>query len=605
MCLPLPKVSPVLRGLLALTLSLAPGGAAAQQNPFILDTLSVSVESRIATGVGAVQVVDAATIRSLPVRTVDEVLQWATGVDLQARSAAQADVSIRGSTFEQILVLVDGVRMSDQQTGHHDMALTIPVERIERIEILRGAASAMYGADAFGGVINVVTRDGRTGPDGQARLEGGTNGTANLALDAQGRVGEWRVGGAVSRDQSDGHRSGTDYQVTRFTSRASGALGAGTATVDVGYAQRDFGADAFYAPFPSYEETRTRTASARWVGAVGGGLTLEPRVSWRRHDDDFVLRRGDPEFFQNIHDSRRLTAELEGRVGLGRSGALSFGGEWARESLESTNLGDREQEWRALFGEVVVVNGPFQLQGGVRYDDRDDVGSFLSPSASARWQVSPFVSFRGSWGRAFRAPTWTDRFYEDPANIGTADLAVERGWTADLAAEVESREGALSATLFQREAQDLIDFARPDGADDTVPWRARNVAQATYRGLELMGRRQMSETLALQVSASWLELEARDADGFFSKQALRPIHREFVARAFYSAEDGSVLSLAAADRSRLGGGGGLTLDARVTVPAGEAELYLDALNLTEADYADVTGLPIPGRRFLVGIRTAF
>ena len=286
------------RGLPALLVLMAPVGASAQDRPFVLDTLQVAVDSRLTSGVGAVEVLDAETLAALPVRTVEEALRWGMGVDLQRRSPAQADLSIRGSTFEQVLVVVDGVRMSDPQTGHFDLDLAIPVDRVERVEILRGPASAVYGADALGGVIHIITKDGRgvQRASGMTRVEGGTDETYSLAVDGTVPAGAWAFMGGAARDASDGHREGTDYRITRMTARAAGPLGRGRAILDAGYARRDFGADGFYAPFPSYEETRTTTASARWAGLVTPTLTLEPRLSLRVHEDDFILRRGDPAF---------------------------------------------------------------------------------------------------------------------------------------------------------------------------------------------------------------------------------------------------------------------------------------------------------------------
>lgn len=605
---PAPRSAPVPGvALLALCLGMLPGlpDPVRGQDPFVLDTLQVSVESRVTTGVGAVQIMEGDEIRSLPIRNVEEALRWATGVHLQPRSGAQADVSIRGSSFEQVLVLVDGVRMSDPQSGHFDLDLTVPLERVERIEILRGPASAVHGADAFGGVINVVTRDGRRGTRSVARVEGGSDGTWALAVDSQGELGSWTVGAGISRDASDGHREGTDYEVLRMSSRTAGPAAGGRAVVDVGYARRDFGAASFYAPFSSYEETRTLTTSARWVGRIAEHLTLEPRLSYREHDDDFILQRDDPDFYRNLHDSRQVTAELEGRVPLGGAGALSFGAEWARESLESTNLGDREQEWRAGFAELAIRRRAVQLQAGLRWDDRDDVGEFLSPSASLRLEAAPRLALRAGWGRSFRAPTWTERYYTDPANIGNPDLAVERGWSGEAALEYRLDRGEVTVTGFRREAENLIDWARPDGSDDAVPWRTRNVLEARYDGVEVAVSRSFEGGGSLHASGSWLTQDAGGEAGFFSKYALRPIHRELVVRAVLPLADASTLTVTGADRTRLGGGGGATLDLRLTLPTEDSRFFVDVLNATGADYADVTGLPIPGRRFQVGVRGTF
>ncbi|MGM0668652.1 MAG: TonB-dependent receptor, partial [Gemmatimonadota bacterium] len=174
----------------------------AQERPIPLDTLQVQVGSRASSRLPAltrsVQILDKGEIRALPVRTVSGLLEWATGVEVQSRSPAQSDLSIRGAGFEQVVVLVNGVRMSDPQTGHFDLNLTVPLDQVERIEILRGPASALYGADAVGGVVNVVTREGsspwqgrvETGSWGSARISGsgGMEGILGFSLQGGGEV---------------------------------------------------------------------------------------------------------------------------------------------------------------------------------------------------------------------------------------------------------------------------------------------------------------------------------------------------------------------------------------------------------------------------------
>ncbi|MEJ2538738.1 MAG: TonB-dependent receptor [Gemmatimonadota bacterium] len=602
---------PAGRGMRVLAVGLIFGAGLSQglqaQEPYLLDTLQVAVDSRLPGEVGSVEVITARRLQSLPVRNLEEALRWSLGVDLQDRSPAQADLSIRGSSFEQVLVLVDGVRMSDPQTGHFDLDLTVPLEQVERIEILRGPASAIYGADAMGGVVNIVTRDGLDSDvsKGTVRADGGSFGRWGWGVAATVPTGPWRLGVSASQDVADGHRDGTDYRIIRTGGRVVGPGAGGRLVLDVGHARRDFGAAEFYAPYNSYEETRTTTATARWVRSLEGGATLEPRVSWRRHEDDFVLERDEPEAFRNLHDSRQLTAELTGRIPLGSMGGLALGGEWSRQTLESTNLGDREQDWRAIFGEVSFRTGGFRLQGGARWDDRDDVGSFVSPSASATFEAGAGISLRAAAGRTFRAPTWTERYYEDPANVGNPDLQKEQGWSAEVGGRARTSLATVSATVYRRQVDDLIDWARPSGADPSVPWETRNVEEARFTGLELSVDELRYGELVFRASAAWIDVETEEAAGFFSKSALRPIIREFNAGVAVPLPDRSALHLLVADRTRRGGGGGPTVDVRLEVGMGNGTLYLDGRNLTDADFADVTGLPVAGRSFAVGIRSPF
>ena len=262
------------------TLTAAPVAGQDARDPVALDTLPVSVGSNLglAAAPRAVEVITAEDLAALPVTTVEGALRWTGSVDLLTRSPAQADLSIRGGSFEQVLVLVDGMRVSDPQTGHFDLDLTIPIEQVERIEILRGAASAAHGADAFGGVVNIVTKTPES-TRAEFRLEGGTFGTgagaASLETRTAGGVG-FQAG--FTRDRADGHRDGTDYDIWRVRSRFTAPVGAGTLTADAGWAARDFGAQGFYAVFDSFEETRTLHGVVRWSADVGA-WSITPRVA--------------------------------------------------------------------------------------------------------------------------------------------------------------------------------------------------------------------------------------------------------------------------------------------------------------------------------------
>ena len=159
-----------------------------QQRPTEMDTLYVQAVSRtnpnLPASTRSIQLLTAEEISSLPVRTISEALEWATGVEVLSRSPAQSDLSIRGASFEQVVVLVNGVRMSDPQTGHFDLDLVVPLESVERVEVLRGAASALYGSDAMGGVVNIVTRAGKQPLAGS--VQGGSWGTVRVS--AQGGI---------------------------------------------------------------------------------------------------------------------------------------------------------------------------------------------------------------------------------------------------------------------------------------------------------------------------------------------------------------------------------------------------------------------------------
>ena len=583
----------------------APAPVAAQDRVYGLDTIPVMVGSRLqAASARAVEIITADQIASLPVRTLMDALDWALSVDLQPRSPAQADISMRGGSFEQILVLVDGVRMSDPQTGHFDLDLAVPLERIERIEILRGAASAVYGADAFGGVINVVTKGSRATPSATVRLEGGSFGEAAGGLEAGGAIGAWDLSGGASYDQGDGHRDGTDYTVGQAQARLAGDVAGGRLTVTGGYAWRDFGAADFYAPFPSYEETRTRTGSAQWGGPLSDRVTLTMGAALREHDDDFVLRRGDPAFYQNIHASNQTQFESSLGIDLGASD-LVIGAEWASESINSNALGEREQERAAAFAELAVARGSVSGQVGMRLDQRDELSeTFVSPSASVAWAASDAFRLRASTARAFRAPTWTDRYYEDPANLGNPNLEVEKGWSVEAGADWTAGGVLLSGTVFRRNTDNLIDWARLD-SDPNARWETRNVESADFTGLELSVDRLTAGALDLRAGASFVSLETSENPGFFSKSSLRPLTRSIMVGAGTALPAGIRMELLLQHRRRTRSEQGEFLDLRLSLPVRTGEIWVDGANLLDDPMPDLTGFAVAGRSLRVGFRAHF
>ena len=143
------------------------------------------------------------------------------------------------------------------------------------------------------------------------------------------------------------------------------------------------------------------------------------------------------------------------------------------------------------------------------------------------------------------------------------------------------------------------------GADPSVPWETRNVEEARFDGLELSVDEIRAGEVIFRASAAWIDVETREQEGFFSKSALRPIIRELNAGVTLPLPDRSLVQVLFIDRTRRGGGGGPTLDARLEVGMGNGTIYVDGRNLTGADYADLTGFPIAGRSFAVGIRSPF
>ncbi|HEX8391628.1 MAG TPA: TonB-dependent receptor, partial [Longimicrobium sp.] len=483
---------------------------------------------------------------------------------------------------------------------HFDMNLAVPLDQIERIEIVRGPASALYGADAVGGLIHIVTR--RDGSGVRARTEAGTWDTRTAALSGAGAVGAVRadLGGEYAR--SDGHRSGTDYEMGSGRVALTAPLGGWTVRADGAHAARDFGAEGFYGSFPSYERTRTTTATLGLRRAPDAVFALEPTLSVRRHADDYLLRRTEPDGYRNQHTNLRWGGELMGRWRAPSGVRLAGGGEWFSDELRSKRLGDRaEQHAAGLLEAAVGQVGRIAATAGARADWHEQYGSVWSPSAALAWWPVGGVRLRASAGRAFRAPTWTERYYQDPANIGSPDLKPEQSWSAEVGGSAFVARGLrLGAAAFVRHADQLIDWAKPS-ASPSEPWRTRNVKDARFRGVEAEAGWDGPLGVALSATGSWLSFSTGAADGFTSKSALRPIVENVTLGARRTLADRLTLSLLGRRARRTGEDAYLRLDARAAYRIGGVRVYADLQNAGDERYADITRLDAPGRAVFVGL----
>lgn len=570
---------------------------AAQQRP-ALDTVIVVASRTHAPGVArGVEVITRDQIAASSAHNLVDVLSNAMDVDVYGRSAAQADVSIRGSSAEQVVVLVDGVRMTDVQSAHYTLDVAVPLESIERIEILRGVGSSLYGPDAVGGVINIVTR--RT-PSGEVRVRSGSFGSVGGgAADGVSRDA-FSLSAAADFDKSDGHRDGTDYRIGQGRVSLWTPTPGGLVRTNIAFGERDFGANDFYGPYNSFERTQTTTLDSRWDEAVGD-WSVAVSGSTRRHHDDYVLVRGDPSLYENLHQSWQTTGDVVASRPAGPI-TIALGTEGVHDQLSSFRLG-AHRDWRtAVFGEGTAgrPSGPM-ADLGLRGDHSSVYGDFFSPSLSASAPLLENVTVHASGGAGCRAPTWTERFYIDPANEGNPDLRPERFGTADLGARASAGAWSVDVTGFVRRATNLIDWVKPVGAPATALWQTMNVGTATYRGFETALQLPTTNGIHASLFADGLSLRSSQGDTLAGKYALRPITRQAGVRLSTPSthELSARVDMEVARRALEKGY--VTGNARIAWNRGAYRFTFDALNLTNADWLDASGLPVAGRGFYGGV----
>ena len=560
--------------------------------------------SRVDSTAAAGRTVDVISQRELAARrgqSLAEILATHLGVDVYSRSPAQADISLRGSSIEQVLVLVNGHRVTDEQSGHYDLDLAVPTDLIDHIEILRGTGSTLYGPNAVGGVINIVTRD--RGATATARVGSGSFGTVNASLARTGSIGGVGLQAGGDFAKSDGSRPGTDYRVSQARLGADAPLGAGRLGASAAVGMRDFGADAFYGPYPAYEDTHTTTASLDYDAPLANRWTVHAGANGRRHIDLFTLDRNDPTIYQNHHDNWQTGGDVVARYAASDNSGFAIGAEGTDARLVSARLGDHDDTRSAMYMELHIAgaHGP-SLDAGVRGDHSSEFGDFLSPSLAATLPLAPRTTLRASIGRGFRAPTWTDRFYRDPVNIGSPNLRPERFWAGEVGIHTAPTTGtSLDLAVYERRATDLIDWARPLGSPDTVPWHTLNVESARYHGVELTAEAPHVGGVDWTVRASGLAFTPVGANGFEGKYALRPVTRTFSTTAILPSVRGIQAIVDLLDSQRSTEASYFRADVRFAYAWNTARVTMDLRNLTSAGYLDASGMPVEPRGVFVGL----
>ena len=435
-------------------------------------------------------------IANIPVQTTAELLGYIEGVDLRQRgpNGVQADIQIQGGTFDQVLVLIDGVRLTDPQTGHHMLNLMVPPEAIERIEIIKGAAARRYGMNALSGVVNIVTLKTAnpgvyaTGYTGSGFNKDTTtqNTYNNKGLRLMAGLQGNGIQGWVSAgyDQGNGYRHNTDFRTFRSSVKLSSIP---TKETDVqlyflgGIIHNAFGANGFYAAPAdknSFETVNTQLGS---VGAIKKLKTgqLEAKMNARYNNDHYVFVRTNPALYQNFHNSTTFMPEITYNVS-GEFWQMALGVEARKEWMESSNLGNHDRTFYGNYVDIattplrgVKVNfGMYRLYsretGQIFYPGADILVALLHHKHLGQ----PKFNFFASWGTGQRLPTFTDLYYSGPSNLGNPNLLPESARTIEMGLRKTGRKIHAQAGIFRRTQQQMIDRIKDSL---TSPWQPVNL----------------------------------------------------------------------------------------------------------------------------------
>jgi vitamin B12 transporter len=600
-----------LAGLAAL--SLAHGAAAAETETEtskpsdIIEVTAVRLPAIVSESAAAITLIGRAELDRAAF--VVDALAAAPGVTINQTGAfgGASAVRIRGASGGQTLVLVDGVPVNDATSpgGAYNFA-TLDPDAVERIEILRGAQSVLWGSDAIGGVVSIITRRASPGAGVSGFVEAGSFDTVRggAAFEAAGEPGALRIGvstfntGGISKaDERDGNTERDRYDA--LTLHTSGRLELGEAGA-LDFAARQTRARTEYDGFglptgvvdaDEFDKTRDRSASLRWSNSFAGdAITTQALLGYSDIERD-AFANGAFSF-----DARgdRTIGRVDGSWTLEAGHRLAAGLDLERS--QSNGISSR-QEGLFVLGELRPADG-IVLTGGLRRDESDRYGGATTGRISASAQVSETVRLRANAGTGFKAPSiFQTTFFCCGATGPNADLRAEESIGYDLGADVTLAGGRviLEATWFAQDITDLIDFSFAAGGYE-------NIARAETYGAELSARAQLTDSWSASASYAWLEAE----DGNGNRLARLPRHTADAALSYDAGAWGATLSgrYNSAETDSFGTVPAWTrfdLNARYQLTS-RLELYGRVENLLDTHYQQVFGFGTPGRSAWAGMR---
>ena len=575
-----------------------------------------------------VRIITKEEIARMPAKSISDVLSTIAGLDVRQRgpNGTQADLHMDGGGFDQTLILINGVKMSDSQTGHNMMVLPIPLQAIERIEVLKGAAARIYGLNALQGAVNIVTK--KATHDGLlAETYAGSSFTKddstkkayiNYGLSLGGTFNNKWSGHLLSigYDHGNGYRYNTAYK--NFKGFYQGAFrihSKAEAVLSAGYTANDFGANQFYAA-PKDVEAVEKTK----VGFLATELTYKPQSNWlikasvnyRNGNDDYIFTRKKPEIYHNIHRTQVWEGRLNSSLTLGKS-AIGLGFVLRNERINSNNLGqDSRNNYGSFFEYRYHVSKNLAVHLGAFANYNSHYGWQVYPGIDIGYQLSDDWRLYAQWGSGQRLPTFTDLYYKGPINNGNPDLLPERAQTAELGTKGRLENLRVQFSAFYHAGNNFIDWMR---TDTSAPWKPENILHVQTLGAQIFADYSIdfneNKGLALHSGYIYLHPQLKDNPNFLSKYVINSLQHQWINKV--DARLGNAFSVYVQHRfvkrwhskNTIDGikhGSYHLLDLRANYRLPALTFYCDVQNLFNITYVESGVVPLPGRWTTLGMR---
>ena len=557
-----------------------------------------------------IQIVTAADIQKLGITNVADVLQQVAGIDVrrQGVNGMQADLYIRGGNFDQTLLLIDGIKVDDPQTGHHTLNFALPIEVIERIEIIKGPAARIFGQNAFSGAVNIVTKNNsqnelvtkfQAGSFGQFQAEA----TGSINLENSSHIVHF------SKNFSEGYRENTDFDNQNLFIKSQFNKNKLPINLIATHSERKFGANGFYGIPTANEQYEETQASLLGFSTVikKGNFTWKPRVYWRRNEDLYLYKRKNPSAYRNLHITNKIAAELNGSY-ASNVGITGFGVEFSKYYIGSNNLGDNQREIATLFLEhrFQFLNGKFDVTPGIAASYFSDFDNKLFPGIDLGYKINDDLRIYGNIGYTYRVPTYTDLYYIGPQAIGNKNLQPEDALAQEVGIRYNTNRIGLSLVGFNRDSNDLIDYVRINPTD--VAFSPQNIQDVNTKGFETQFDYKFKvNTLSQKINLGYtfMEDEIKQTAAVESRYSINSLNHQIVGSYQMQWFKNFTNSIAYRYIERTSGISYNVVDLSAAYKVNDMEFSVYANNIFNTEYSETGFIPMPKGNMMFGLKYNF
>ena len=552
-----------------------------------------------------ISIITAEVIEDSPATNLAELLQQEAGIDIRRQGiyGMQADLYIRGGSFDQTLLLIDGIKVEDPQTGHHTLNIALPLEVIKRIEIIKGPAARIFGQNAFTGAINIVTKtngDLKNNVGFQLGSYNQQHATATLGKSLDNAS----VMGHASINSSEGYRYNTDFQNQNYFLKSS--FNTKTTPIDViaTFSERKFGGNQFYAinAKEQYEETQSSLVGISTI-IKRGDLKISPQLYWKRNQDMYLYIRNNPSVYRNLHISNKVGIQINSSYSSS-FGVTGFGIDVAKVKMNSNRLGNRERWMGNFFLEhrFSLLDNKLDVTPGVavNYFSEFDFNAF--PGIDLGYRINDSFRVYANAGYTYRVPTYNDLYYVGRQDIGNENLVPERAISEEIGLKYFGNKLNASVAFFNRDSDNLIDYTK-ENEDDK--WQSNNLKRLNSNGIEaqLSSPFKLGQyTQSLSLGYTYLNEDLGTVKSNFSKYVINSLNQHLTANIKTQFSKNFSQSVVYKFADRANGENYSVVDVQLKLMINTLELTLTGNNIFNASYIETGIVPMPKGNVLVGLR---